>query len=140
MENKILSLEENIRSLKILHFALLLGPILQILILHFAIEKVTFDDLFTPMKSIGLIALSIGLASLALGRIVHSKKIAQVEIPHTKENFMKVRTAYLMYWAFLEAGTLICMIIYFFIYPHSLLMVQAFLLLIVMAFSSYRQA
>ncbi len=133
-----LSLEEHIRGLKIMHFALALGPIIQMVLLHFVIEPVNFEGISEPLNTMGYAFVGFGCLMGILSFFMFNKKMEGINHPHTLQNIASVRKAYILKWACLEAGILVNLIIYFIIYSHPLLILTSVCLLFVLMLSPYK--
>jgi len=120
-------------SLKILHIAFSLGVTLIVIINHFVIKNISFTSIgeSVDVTSIVLICLGIGLATTAF--VLFNKMIKKTR---TKElNIEELRKAYILKWAFLEAGTLISILLFFFMDVHSFVIVTGLSILFLLIIS-----
>jgi len=114
-------MEDHKKGLSILHSAFCLGALLIILLLHFFVRPI----------DLGNISSKIG--NLVMSNFILKKKVAAIGTDQiTSENIGDYNAAYVLRWALLEGAILVNVLFYFFVEPHSIMIVIALLLLLLL--------
>lgn len=131
-----MNLEEEKRSLKILHLALCFGALLLIILLHFFLKNIDLSTTSNPLSMIEMLAICLASINLVLANFLFKRKTESIASGKlASENIAQWRAAYILKWALLEGAILFNAQIYFFIGSNAILAIVALLLLLLLYIS-----
>jgi len=133
---KVMTLEEEKRGLKIMHFALSMGALLIMMILHFFIKKIDLGTTSNDLSMIEMGALVLAAFNLLFANYLFKSRTANLATEQfTAETAHQYRGAYIAKWALIEAALLINIQLYMFIGDNAILAIVAILLLLLLYLS-----
>lgn len=129
-------MEQEIRALKILHWAICYGALIILLCFHFFIERFEFDLMGKKIDSIALIGLALAMFGVLISSLIFKRHISVIGTDQiTSENISQYKSAYIFKWALLEGALLINALFYTFLTLHPINIIVAILLLLLLYLS-----
>jgi|GEM_PF-6676646 len=129
--------KQEFNALKILHVAFSIGTTAILLINHFLIKKVAFNNLNTKIDTKSLVVIGLGTALAFLSVIIFKKMITtSVETPSD----VQIRKAYILKWGLLECGAILSLLFFFFLNGHQLTLVSGLTLLLLLILSGPKES
>lgn len=125
-----------IKGMKILHWAMCYGALIILLCFHFAIEPFDFDPRGKEMNTPALIGLVIAFISIIVSSLIFKRHVSVIGTDQlTSENIEQYKSAYTLKWALLEGPLLINALLYVFLSNHPINIIVAILLLLLLYLS-----
>lgn len=130
-----MELNEELKSLKTLHYALCFGALFIIILLHFFIQPISFSSLGLSNNPLVYVGLFIAGWNLIMSQVLFRKKITAIGDNTKVAVTEQYRQAYVLKWALLEGALLINTLFYFMTTKNSLNIIAALFLLIILFLS-----
>jgi len=129
-------MEKEINQLKILHLSMCASTIFTILLFHFLIEPISFDNISSSIELLDWVGLVMSTLAMLASSYLFNKKVNELGgLKLTPENTVEMRANFILKWSLLNGSAMICTILYFFTNGNPILIITALLSLLMLFLS-----
>ncbi len=125
---------EDLRNLKIVHFAMVTGVSAIMVILHVSVKRIDLSN-FENISTIGIVGALLALSAIVISNAIFRQRMLSASQAASEISGEVYRTNYILRWAILEGAALINIVLYFFLEDQAILIASSLVVLVVLYFA-----